>query len=168
MTTVFLHDDERVLLLHREGSRIIEDSWVGIGGHVESEEYVQDAALRELTEEVGLRSSDLRDLRLRYTATRDTGSETRVVHYFTARLADGVVAPTSCTEGTQRWFALDADLSGLAMPPTGRIVLDHWQRMGRFDAKTRDVRVTRSGDVSIVPLERCRAIQPGTAPTLEA
>ncbi|UJP11159.1 NUDIX domain-containing protein [Microbacterium sp. KUDC0406] len=151
MTTVFLHDDERVLLLHREGSRVIEDSWVGIGGHVEPGEDVQDAALRELTEEVGLRGPDLRDLRLRYAATREADAETRVVHYFTARLADGVAAPTRCTEGTLRWFALDADLSELAMPPTGRVVLDHWQRIGRFDAKTRDVRMERSGGVSVVP-----------------
>ncbi|MFE6733751.1 NUDIX domain-containing protein [Microbacterium sp. NPDC057650] len=148
MTAVFLHDDERVLLLHREGSRVIEDSWVGIGGHVEPSEDIRDAALRELSEEVGLHEADLRNLRLRYTATRDTGAETRIVHYFSARLAKGVAAPTSSTEGTLRWFALSADLSDLAMPPTGRVVFDHWQRIGRFDEKTRDV---RTGDVVTPP-----------------
>jgi 8-oxo-dGTP diphosphatase len=147
MTTVFLHDDERVLLLHREGSRVIEDSWVGIGGHVDPGEDVRDAALRELAEEVGLHEADLCDLRLRYTATRDTGEETRTVHYSTARLAGGVGAPTTCTEGPLKWFALADDLSDLPMPPTGRIVFDHWQRIGRLDVKTRDL---RAGDMVVL------------------
>jgi 8-oxo-dGTP diphosphatase len=144
MTAMFIHDDERVLLLHREGSRVIGDSWVGIGGHVETGETADAAALREVEEEVALSADDLRNIRLRYTAVRDTGQERRIIHYFSARLTDTAHVPTGCSEGTLRWFDLRDDLSNLLMPPTARIVFDHWQSIGRFDDELRQIVVSPS------------------------
>lgn len=121
MTSILLYRNDEILLLHRDGSRVIDDSWVGIGGHVENHEssHPQLGALRELNEEVGL------------------------------RLDDGAPIPVTCTEGTLQWFSIHADLAGLRMPPTARIVLDHWLQFGRFDATTRYITLTATGELSM-------------------
>lgn len=151
MTSILLHRNDEILLLHREGSRVIEDSWVGIGGHVEDAESSRPrlAALRELHEEIGLREEQLSDLRLRYVALREVPDELRTTYYFTAHVDRDTPIPAACREGTLRWFSVDADLSGLRMPPTARIVLDHWLHVGRFDATTRYITLTASGETSM-------------------
>ncbi len=146
MTSIFLVRGSRVLLLYRRNSRAIADSWVGFGGHVEPAELADPtaAALRELREEVGLAADDLDDLRLRYVALRDTGTELRLTYYFAATLGSDTPAPISCSEGDLRWFDLAVD-PALDMPPTARIAFEHWRTIGRFDDALRSVVMSADG-----------------------
>jgi 8-oxo-dGTP diphosphatase len=146
MTSIFLVRDNRVLLLHRQNSRAIADSWVGVGGHLEQAELGDPtaAALRELREEVGLTGDDLDDLRLRYVALRDTGAELRFTYYFAAMLGPDTPAPTECTEGELSWFDLAED-PALDMPPTAGVAFEHWRTIGRFDDVLRSVVLSADG-----------------------
>ena len=147
MTSVFLTRDDRVMLLYRKGSSVIDDSWVGIGGHVEPEEIADPtrAALRELHEETGLRHHDVADLSLRYVALRDTGAELRLTYYFTASLRRGVPEPTECPEGQLQWFDLSIAPPRLNMPPTAQAAFEHWLTYGRHDTQARAIVMTPDG-----------------------
>ena len=149
MTSILLQRGTQILLLRREGSRVIDTSWVGIGGHVEDDETSEPAraALRELHEELAITQDQIRGLRLRYVATCEVSDEVRVTYYYTATLLDDAPLPEQCDEGILAWFAIDADLTALPMPTTARIALDHWQRAGRFDDLTRLIAVAQSGEV---------------------
>lgn len=153
MTSTWIHRDDEVLLLLRQGSRVIPDSYVGIGGHLEPDEAddPQRGALRELEEEVGLSAGDLSEFGLRCVAMRDMGHELRINYYFAARLRDDRAAPTSCTEGELRWFALDSRFDELPMPPTGRAALADWIAHGRPTDGIRFVAVDRDDAVTIHP-----------------
>lgn len=147
MTSVFLVRDGRVLLLYRKGSRAIEDSWVGIGGHVEPEEIDDPTAgaLRELEEEIGVTADQISGLSLRYVALRDTGQELRHTYYFTATLRSDAPLPADCAEGDLQWFDLTANPSHLDMPPTARVAFDHWLTEGRHDDTLRFILINAAG-----------------------
>ena len=70
MTSIYLYDDDnRVLLLYRVGSRVVNNAYIGTaGGHFEKEELndAKKCVLRELYEEVGLTVSDIEEPKLRY------------------------------------------------------------------------------------------------------
>ncbi|GAB2630529.1 hypothetical protein GCM10009743_01090 [Kribbella swartbergensis] len=144
---MFLVRDGQVLLLHRKGSRAIEDSWVGVGGHIAPGKIDDPAAgvLREMEEEVGVVPDEICDLALRYVALRDTGSELRHTYYFTATLRPGVPVPGECAEGDLRWFDLATDPTDLEMPPTARIAFAHWLREGRYDEVLRFIVIGADG-----------------------
>lgn len=153
MTSVWIHRDDEVLLLLRKGSRVIPDSYVGIGGHLEPDETSdpQRGALRELEEEVGLCGDDLSDFGLRCVAMRDMGHELRINYYFSAQLRDDERAPIECTEGELHWFALDAHFEDLPMPPTGRAALMDWIAQGRPVEGIRFIAVDQADAVAIQP-----------------
>lgn len=57
MTSLYILKDDKVLLLYRQGSRVVNDKWVGsAGGHFEPEELndARACVLREMKEELGL------------------------------------------------------------------------------------------------------------------
>jgi 8-oxo-dGTP diphosphatase len=147
MTSVFLVRGGQVLLLYRRGSRAIDDSWVGIGGHLEPGEIDDPTAgaLRELEEEIGVRPDQISDLALRYVALRDTGTELRHTYYFTAALGPEASLPVDCAEGELRWFELAMDPADLEMPPTARIAFTHWLRHGRYDEALRFITIGADG-----------------------
>lgn len=147
MTSIFLVRDGQVLLLYRKGSRAIDDSWVGIGGHVTPGEIDDPTAgvLRELEEEIGVVPDQIRDLALRYVSLRDTGSELRHTYYFTATLRSDVPLPGHCAEGDLRWFDLATDPSDLEMPPTAHVAFAHWLRDGRHDEALRFIVIGADG-----------------------
>lgn len=144
---MFLVRDGQVLLLYRKGSRAIDDSWVGIGGHLAGAEIEDPTAgvLREVEEEIGVVPDQLSELALRYVALRDTGAELRHTYYFTATLRPGVLVPAECDEGALRWFDLAMDPANLEMPPTAQLAFAHWLREGRRDDVLRFIVIGADG-----------------------
>lgn len=135
MTSLYLLHGERILLLYRQGSRVIADSWVGAaGGHFEPEELNDPRAcvLRELREELSLEESDICNLQMRYITLRRTEKGIRQNYYFFARLSGDEPPVLSSNEGILRWFSLN-ELEGLEMPRSARGVIDHYLSTGRHD-----------------------------------
>lgn len=134
MTSLYLLCGGRILLLYRQGSRVVNQVWIGsAGGHFEKDELNDPRAcvLRELAEELSLPESRLRNLALRYITLRRTAGEIRQNYYFFADLPDGLEMELHSSEGILKWFPLE-EISGLEMPFTARYVMEHYLREGRF------------------------------------
>ena len=103
-TLVFITRDERVLLLRGAPSkRIWANKYNGIGGHVERDEDIYTAALREVREETGL---DVEDLRLAGLINIDGDQPTGILLFvFTAQSRSGEPIPSE--EGALEWIARD-------------------------------------------------------------
>ncbi len=133
MTTIFLESNGKILLLYREGGRVVNHVWVGCaGGHVEPEELNDAAAcvLRELQEETGLTTDALENICLRYITMRRKDGEIRQNYYYFAELKDGVCVNDS-NEGRLEWHDMN-QLDALPMPVTARHVVDHYLQTGRY------------------------------------
>ena len=152
MTSIFISRGEEVLMLYRVGSRAIEPSWVGIGGHMEPEEIhdPQACVLRELSEEVGLTGEDLEGLTLRYVSLRHNGKELRQNFYFFAELK-GEKRDLPCSEGTLAWVKWDK-VPELHMPVTARNALEHYLAVGRYDTKIYGVVTGADMRATVIPL----------------
>ena len=134
MASIYLLRGDEILLLYRQGSRVVNDVWIGsAGGHMETNEinHPEACALREMQEELGLTADDITPPQLRYITMRMTGCEIRQNYYYFAQLkADRELVSN---EGTLRWFRMD-ELAGLPMAYTARYMIDHWLREGRHTA----------------------------------
>ncbi len=131
MTALYIVEGERVLLLHRIGSRVVGNSYTGTaGGHFEPEELNDPRAcvLRELQEEMGLTEDALREMTMRYACMRMKNREIRQNYYFFAGLKDPGQKLES-NEGTLTWTAF-RDLGKYPMPHTARVVLEHYVKEG--------------------------------------
>lgn len=131
MSTIYLMKEDQILLLYRQGSRVVNNVWIGsAGGHLEPEEISTPEAcvLREMQEELGLSADDITPPELRYITMRMTNGEIRENHYYFARLKTD--RPLTSNEGQLRWFHLD-ELDGLPMAYTARYMIDHWLTTGR-------------------------------------
>ena len=134
MTSLYLRQGDRLLLLYRVGSGVVADSYIGTaGGHFEKDELndARACVLRELYEETGLTEGDIRDLRLRYVTLRLKNGELRQNYYFFAELPESDRLIES-NEGCLKWF----DLQEMAepqveMPYSARYVVMHYVRKGR-------------------------------------
>lgn len=135
MASVYLRCNDRILLLHREGSSIVQNLWIGsAGGHFEEFELrsAKDCVLRELKEELGLSHNVISNLSLRYVTLRYADNELRQNYYFFADYCESPnIAPPS-NEGTTRWFSI-RELSQLPMPFTARYMLEHYLAEGQFN-----------------------------------
>ncbi len=132
MTGIYLSRGEKLLLLYRQGGRVVSDVWVAsAGGHFEKDELNDPRAcvLRELKEELGLEETDLTDLRLRYIGLRLTKGEIRQNYYYFAGLRDGVSDEEESSEGKCRWIPKDEVLS-CEMPLTAKAVMEHYLSVG--------------------------------------
>ncbi len=100
----FVLRDEQVLLLRGAPTkRIWPNRYNGLGGHVEQDEDVYTAALREIHEESGL---DVRHLRLRGVINIDVGEPVGIMLF--VFLADAhTTTPRPSPEGTLEWVRLD-------------------------------------------------------------
>lgn len=136
MTSLYITRGEEVLLLYRVGSRVVDPSWCGVGGHFEEGELHDPRAcvLREVGEEIGLRPEDLTDLRLRYVTLRQKRGEIRQNFYFFAGLRPGAHVPAACDEGELRWMTWQA-MEDLPMPHSARAVLGHYRTQGCLDER---------------------------------
>lgn len=136
MAGIYLTCGDKILLLYRQGSRVVNNLWVAsAGGHFETFE-LDDAhacVLRELHEELGLRPEALTDLRLRYATLRRMKDEIRINYYFFAELEGGTEMTLESDEGRLEWFPME-EINGLEMPFTAGFVLKHYLATGRRTA----------------------------------
>lgn len=133
MASVFLTCDDNILLLYRENSSVIDDSWIAsAGGHFEENE-INDAkacAMRELYEELGISEDMIDNLSLRYVTLRRTDKEIRQNYYFFAELNNGTEMNLKSNEGQLKWYSL-GEIKGLKMPFTAKYVMEHWLDIAR-------------------------------------
>lgn len=132
MTFVYLRKGDRILLLYRQGGRVISDVWVGsAGGHFEEFELndARECVLREMQEELGLTENQIENLRLRYITLKRSKGEIRQNYYFFADLKEGVNETFSSDEGICKWFPL-SEVPFLDMPFTSKYVMEHYLHTG--------------------------------------
>ena len=132
MASVYISKGDKMLLLYRQGGRVVNDVWVGsAGGHFEEYELndARACVLRELEEELGITEREIENLCLRYVTLRRSKGEIRQNYYFFADLKDGISEEFSSNEGVSRWFSL-SDLISLEMPFTSKYVIEHYVKVG--------------------------------------
>lgn len=134
LTSIYLLKGNQILLLYRQGSRVVNDVWVSsAGGHFEQDELndARSCVLRELNEELGLKEECLKDMRLRYVTLYHNSKDLRQNYYFFAHLNDDVNIDFTSNEGELKWFEL-SELEELNMPFTSRWVINHYLQEGRL------------------------------------
>lgn len=154
MTAIYLFRGEQVLLLFKQGGRVVSNVWTGsAGGHFEEHELNDAKAcmLRELKEELGLREDDLKNLSFRYVTLRMTKGEIRQNYYFFADLKEEVSEELVSSEGKLKWFSLDK-IGELEMPYTAKFMINHYLTVGRFTDQIY-VGVTKEAGMEFIPLE---------------
>lgn len=112
----FVLRGDRVLLLKGAPTkRIWANKYNGVGGHVERDEDVYSAAIREIREETGLM---VNDVRLRGIVNIDAGSDVGVMLFvFTARSESDQTIPSP--EGILEWVPTnDLPTTGLVQDLT--------------------------------------------------
>lgn len=132
MASIYISKGNKMLLLYRQGSRVVNDVWVGsAGGHFEEFELndARACVLRELQEELGITENELENLHLRYVTLRRTKGEIRQNYYFFANLKNDVSEEFSSQEGVCKWFSL-SELTSLEMPFTSKYVIEHYLDVG--------------------------------------
>lgn len=135
MTSIYLICDDKMLLLFRQGSRVVNDVWVGsAGGHFEESELNNPKAcvLRELEEELGIFEEQLQNLELKYISLRRTKGEIRQNYYYFAELSNGICMDLVSNEGQLQWFSMD-EVNTLKMPFTSQFVIKHYLEIGRYN-----------------------------------
>ena len=131
MASIYLFRDDQILLLYRQGSKVVNNVWIGsAGGHMEPAEIAspETCVLREMQEELGLSPHEITQPQLRYITQRMTNGEIRQNYYYFAQLKTD--RKLVSTEGTLRWFGL-GEVDKLPMAYTARFMLDHWLAVGR-------------------------------------
>ena len=81
--------ENKILLLYRQGGKVVDHVWTGsAGGHFEPFELndPQACVLREMKEEIGIDAHDIEKLALRYITLRRVGTEIRQNYYYFANL----------------------------------------------------------------------------------
>lgn len=147
MTAIYLLKDDKMLLLYRQGSRVVNNLWTGsAGGHFEEFELndARACVLRELYEEIGVSGDELTDLEMKYVTLRNTKGEIRQNYYFFARTNKDISLTSN--EGVLKWFSLD-ELKDLEMPFTAKYVIEHYVSVGRNTDKLYGGVTTETGVV---------------------
>lgn len=132
MSSVYLSKGDKMLLLYRQGSRVVNDLWIGsAGGHFEENELndAKKCVLREMQEELGITENQIYNLQLRYITLRRTKGEVRQNYYFFADLKEDVSMELASNEGNLKWFD-HTELRLVEMPFTSRFVIDHYIDVG--------------------------------------
>lgn len=134
MTAIYITRGDEMLMLYRVGSRVVDPSWCGIGGHFEESELNDPYAcvLRELEEETGIRRDMMEDIRFKYVTLRLKKGEIRQNYYYFANLKADVELSLESDEGKLRWVPLNQVMEK-DMPLTAKFMLEHYLKTGRFD-----------------------------------
>jgi len=80
MASIYISKGNKMLLLYRQGGRVVNDVWVGSAGGYFEEYELNDAkacVLRELKEELGITEKEIENLCLRYVTLRRSNGEIR-------------------------------------------------------------------------------------------
>lgn len=146
MTSIYIVFENKMLLLYRVGSRVVQPSWCGIGGHFEKDELNNPKAcvLRELFEETGITESDIGSVKLKYITLRLKNNEIRQNYYYFTELHNTAINISECNEGTLDWVDMDEVLDK-EMPFTAKECLKHYLSIGRGDNKLYGGVATGSG-----------------------
>lgn len=137
MTAIYLLKGDKVLLLFRQGGKVVNDVWTGAaGGHFEEFELnnAKACVLRELNEELNLSENDIENLSLRYVTLRRIKGEIRQNYYFFANLKENISDDLHSNEGITKWFSIN-EVSALEMPYTAKYVMEHFSAIGKFSDK---------------------------------
>jgi 8-oxo-dGTP diphosphatase len=106
-TLVFLTNDDEVLLLKGAPTkRLWAGRYNGLGGHVEPDETIAVAALREVREEAGIAPEQIEDFALRAMINVEGVPQGVLLCVFTGVARTRVV--TSSPEGTPEWVPIAA------------------------------------------------------------
>lgn len=135
MATVYLRKGDRMLLLYRQGGRVVNNVWTGsAGGHFEQNELndAKSCVLREMQEELGLSPGDVEGLALRYITLRYTKGEIRQNYYFFAELKASAAENLISNEGQCRWFSME-DTEKLDMPFSAKHMVAHYCQIGQYN-----------------------------------
>lgn len=134
MTSLYLRQGNRLLLLYRIGSKVVHDSYTAsAGGHFEKEELndAKACVLRELYEETGLTDRDIQNLSLRYVTLRRKNDEIRQNYYFFADLVNSDKLIVS-NEGKLKWFPIEQLSETMPdMPFSAHHVVKHYVKTGK-------------------------------------
>ena len=154
MTAIYLFKGDRVLLLFRQGGRVVNNVWTGSAGGQYEEFELNDAKaciLREMNEELGLCENDIQNLSHRYVTLRMTKGEIRQNYYFFANLKDSINDDELISnEGKSKWFSVK-EIAELEMPYTAKYVINHYCSVGQFTDKLYVV-VTNEKGVEFIEL----------------
>ncbi len=136
MTTIYIMFKNKMLLLYRVGSRVVQPSWCGIGGHFENGELNNPKAcvLRELFEETGITENDIGTVELKYVTLRMKNNEIRQNYYYFTELRNTEIDINECDEGTLEWVNMDGVLDR-EMPFTAKECLKHYLSIGKDNNK---------------------------------
>lgn len=133
MTSIYLSCGDKMLLLYRQGGRVVNNVWVSsAGGHFEESELndPETCVLRELEEELSITEDMLEGLQLRYVTLRRIKGEIRQNYYYFAELPGGTEMSLSSDEGELKWVSMP-DMLQLEMPFTAKCMLEHYLEIGR-------------------------------------
>ncbi|MBQ8000380.1 MAG: NUDIX domain-containing protein [Ruminococcus sp.] len=132
MTAIYLLHKSKILLLYRQGGKVVNNVWVAsAGGHFEKNELndPKRCVIRELEEELGLAEKDLTNFKMRYVALRRINDEIRQNYYFFAEVLDEEKCKLTSNEGTLKWFDI-SEINALEMPYTAKYVIEHYLNIG--------------------------------------
>lgn len=134
MASIYLIREDKILLLYRQGGRVVNNVWTGsAGGHFETFELndAKACVLRELKEELGVCEDEIENLSLRYVGMRRKNGEIRQNYFFFANLKSTVDEELTSNEGISKWFSID-EIAGLEMPYTAQFAMQHYCEIGRY------------------------------------
>ncbi len=130
MATAFLCNGSDWLLMQRAETRTLAPGlWAGVGGHLEPHEISdpEQAALREVEEETGIRRDQIRDFRLQALIHRRRADEIRVQYLYLGVVSHRRVRDTE--EGTLHWVP-EKEILTKSMAASTRFFLERYVKNG--------------------------------------
>ncbi|MBP3965114.1 NUDIX domain-containing protein [Paenibacillus lignilyticus] len=126
MATVFLFNDNHVLMMKKTGSRLYpHEFYSGLGGHLEPNELndPKTACLREIEEESGISDQNIHELKLGYVLLRVKEGEIRQQFVYFGRTSDRQYVPSE--EGELMWVE-EGELLNLRTSKIIHFMLQHY------------------------------------------
>ena len=137
MSAIYIMYGNKILLLYRQGGRVVNNVWTAsAGGHFEGYELndARACVLRELKEEIGITEKSLKNIEMRYITLRRINGEIRQNYYFFAELCECINFEFVSNEGVLKWFDI-SELQTLEMPYTAKYVIEHYLETGMYNDK---------------------------------